>query len=342
MIAGWMAMPSVVWIDWRPHNRRAKSIAQDIGARLYLAPHILRRKIYAPLRYIYLTLWTLIILLRNRPDVIIASTPPPFCPIILFMYAKIFRCSYIVDAHHLATTGYWTTIPFGFSFNKFVMNNAIATLVHNQKIQELTHREGIRSMVLETRTPEIGNQKRDLASEGFSVLVPCSFDPDEPIGSIYEAAEKVCDTIFYLTGDLSRLSRKLQTRRPHNVRLTGFLSESEYDMMLNSVDTLLVLSNDYYPLRPRGASEAIAAEKPLIVSENGATRNDLYKGGILINNTSEGIVRAVLGVKDRYERYQCEMRELKEERGAQYKVELGRLKELIKGNVGGRMPCGGH
>ncbi|MHA1370979.1 MAG: hypothetical protein ACTSRA_14850, partial [Promethearchaeota archaeon] len=125
-------MSQIIFIDWRPNNRRARSLTRDIGAPLYLAPNILRKRIYAPIRYVCLLFWTIIVLVRSRPKVIIVSAPPPFCPIIVFAYTRLFNCAYIVDASHLATMGYWSRIPFGFWFNKMVMNKGIITLVHNE------------------------------------------------------------------------------------------------------------------------------------------------------------------------------------------------------------------
>ncbi len=321
----------IIFIDWRPHNRRAKSLARDIGAQLYLAPNILRKRIHAPIRYVYLALWTIIVLLRSRPRVVIASAPPPFCPIIVFCFTRLFNCCYIVDAHHLATMGYWSKIPFGFWFNKMVMNKGLITLVHNECIKKLTDKQGIRSIVLETKVPELQAMKKEHIANSFTVMFPASFDADEPIDEIYKAATMMPETKFYVAGDYSRLNKKLLQTCPANVTMTGFLAGRDYDCMLNSVDAVLVLTTDNYPVRPRGAIEAIAAEKPLIVSQNKATQHHLYKGAILINNTKEEIVQAVSSIKNEYEKYQSEMKQLKEERLLQYKLELQELNCLIRG-----------
>jgi glycosyltransferase involved in cell wall biosynthesis len=323
----------ILFLDWRPNNRRATSLAQDIGAQLYLAPNVLRRRIYAPLRYFYLAVWTMILLVRKRPQVIIASAPPPFCPITVFAYTRLSKCPYVVDAAHLATMGFWSRIPFGFWFNKMIMNNGLITLVHNERIKILTDQQGIDSIVLETKVPRLQTtgreHKREQSGGDFAVMVPCSFDPDEPIGEVFEAASTMPETRFFITGDCSRLSEKRRQTCPANVTLTGFLSERDYDTMLRSVDAVLALSRDEYPVRPRAASEAIAAEKPLIVSQNEGTQYHLGKGAVLIDNTADGITQGISRVKSRYGEFVRGMKQLREERAREYARELQTLKDLL-------------
>ncbi len=325
-------MSKIIFIDWRPNNRRAQSIAKDIGATLYLAPNILRKKSYAPIRYFYLLFWTITVLVKSRPKVVFVSTPPTFGPIIVFTYAKLFNCVYIVDASHTATMAYWRKVPFGFWFNKFVMNQSLATLVHNECIKELTDKQGIDSMVLETKIPELQVTEKQSIADDFTVLAPCSFDSDEPIDEIFSAAELMPEINFSVTGSYTRLNKEMIKRCPANLTLTGFLSEMDYDFLLNSANVVLVLTTDDYPVRPRGASEAIAAEKPLIVSLNQATENHLNKGTILINNTTEEITQSILKIKNQYSQYKSEIKQLKDERMSQYKLEIQELNRLIGGS----------
>jgi glycosyltransferase involved in cell wall biosynthesis len=325
-------MPKIIFIDWRPNNRRAQSIAKDIGATLYLAPNILRKKTYAPIRYFYLLFWTITALIKSKPGVIFVSTPPTFCPIIVFAYAKFFNCAYVVDASHTATMAYWRKVPFGFWFNKLVMNQSLATLVHNECIKKLTDKQGIDSIVLETKVPELQVTNEKTIADNFTVLAPCSFDADEPIDEIFSAAELMPDINFSVTGSYARLNKEKVNRCPTNLTLTGFLSERDYDLLLNSVDVVLVLTTDDYPVRPRGASEAIAAEKPLIVSLNQATKSHLNKGTILIDNTTEEITQGIFKMKNQYEQYKSEIKQLKDERISQYKLEMRELNNLIERN----------
>jgi hypothetical protein len=95
---------------------------------------------------------------------------------------------------------------------------------------------------------------------------------------------------------------------------------------------ILVLTTDDYPVRPRGASEAIAAEKPLIVSLNQATKSHLNKGTILISNTAEEIIQSILKIRNQYEHYKTEIKQLKDERMSQYKLEIQELNRLVEGS----------
>jgi glycosyltransferase involved in cell wall biosynthesis len=321
-------MPRIVFIDWRPHNARATNLAKDLGATLYLAPKVLRARISAPIRYLYLTARTLRILWTGRPEIVIASTPPSLCPLIVFLYSRVRRCRYVVDAHHAATYGRWWHLPFGLRVNRLIMNRAAATLVHNECIRERVTAQGVTSIVLETKAPRILAHTPQGATP-FTVLVPSSFDPDEPIPVIYDAARRLPTVKFYITGDTSRLSRRLLASAPTNVALPGFLAHAEYERLLASVHAVLVLSTDDYPLRPRGASEAIGAAKPLVVSRNGATEAQLYKGAVLVENRSSDIQKAIQALASDYDRYVREITELREERSHHYEAGVRALNAVI-------------
>ena len=323
-------MAGIHFLDWRPHNRRAESLAEDLSATLWLAPDRLRRKVLAPLRYAWLSIRTLRILLQNRPDIVIASSPPSLCPILVFAYAKLSRSQYVIDAHHLATTGFWSRFPFGSSFNSFIMRSAAATLVHNQMIEDLARTRGIPAMTLETKIPELqAGISEDRTTGPFAVLTPCSFDPDEPIAAIYQAAATLPNLTFYLTGDPRRLDAGLRKEVPRNVILTGFLTQEKYDSLLAGCDVVLAMATNDYPVRPRAASEAIAAGKPLIASRNEATENHIGYAALLIRNTANDIVRALEDIQLSYDHYRAAMKELKERRRLRYQDELRRLKDLL-------------
>ena len=323
-------MAGIHFLDWRPHNRRAENLAEDLGATLWLAPNRFRRKAFAPLRYGLLSVRTVRILLQTRPDVVIASSPPSLCPILVFAYARISGCKYIIDAHHLATTGFWSRFPFGSNFNNFIMRSATATLVHNQMIEDLARTRGIPAITLETKIPELQAELSGTRTTGtFAILMPCSFDPDEPVAAIYLAATSLPCLTFYVTGDPTRLDAGLRKAAPQNVVLTGFLTQEEYDSLLAGCDVVLATATNDYPVRPRAASEAIAAGKPLIASHNQATKSHLGDAAVLIQNTAGDIVRGLEDIQKNYDYYRDAVKKLKEERRKRYEAELRRLTDLL-------------
>ena len=325
-------MSKKIMIVWRPQSRRAKSLSEDIEAELFLAPNNLRNKYCAPLRYLYLSFWTLLTLLRKRPCLVIATSPPSICPIVIFLYTRVAKnTNYIIDMHHAALVGYWKRLPFGFWLNKLVMDKAMFSIMHNECIKSIGDENHITSVVLETKIPKI-NRKQSQETCGyneFSILVPCSFDSDEPIEEIYKAAEVMNDVNFYLTGNHLRLKSNINREKPLNVMMTGYLTDEDYDLILNRVKAVLAFTTNDYPVRPRAASEAIAAAKPLIASYNDATKKDLHKGTVLIDNTYECIVNAIQDIAENYNKYCSEIKELKREREAQYEKEMERFKEMV-------------
>jgi len=329
--------PEILFLEWRPHNRRAECLARDLDAKLFLAPNWLRRKILAPLRYLFLSCRSLWVLWRNHLDVVVVTSPPSLAPLLVYLYTRLAGGRYVVDAHHLATGGHWARIPFGYAFNRFVMNHAAATLVHNECIQQLVGQDGVRAMTLETKIPDLEATDEEAAPSrfdafeagSFKVMVPCSFDADEPVEAVYEAARSLPDVGFFMTGDMRRLDGELRARCPGNVVLTGFLSQKEYDRLLRLCDGVLALSTDNYPVRPRAASEAIAAEKPLIASRNPATESHVGEAARLIDNTPEGLVEAMGAIRNDYQQYRERIRALKVKRRYRYEEQLADLVSLL-------------
>ena len=83
-----------------------------------------------------------------------------------------------------------------------------------------------------------------------------------------------------------------QSELPANVRLTGYLPRADYENLLRSVDAVMVLTSAEENL-VCGGYEAVAAGKPLILSDTGALRELYGRGVVFTANRADAIAAAV-------------------------------------------------
>jgi glycosyltransferase involved in cell wall biosynthesis len=81
-----------------------------------------------------------------------------------------------------------------------------------------------------------------------------------------------------------------------NIRFIDFVSGDEYEMLLSSVDGIMVLTGEEGCLNC-GAYEAFSAGKPLILSRTEALQSYFGKAPIYTYNTSESILYALQRMK---------------------------------------------
>lgn len=55
----------------------------------------------APIRYLAITFWTLLVLFVRAPDVVCAQNPPVFCPLVCLLYARMSRRKLVVGQHSI-------------------------------------------------------------------------------------------------------------------------------------------------------------------------------------------------------------------------------------------------
>jgi glycosyltransferase involved in cell wall biosynthesis len=145
---------------------------------------------------------------------------------------------------------------------------------------------------------------------GFNIAVVCSFNPDEPIVEILEAARRLPDVQFHITGNPGRRDPRLATIVQPNVRLTGFLSDGAYGSLIGHADGVLTLTTRDHTML-RGAWEAVYQGTPVIVSNWPVLREAFDEGAIHVDNSAGDIVRAVRELRQNHGRYRTGVRALR-------------------------------
>jgi glycosyltransferase involved in cell wall biosynthesis len=230
------------------------------------------------------------ILDSERPDVVFVMTPPVFAALPAFWYAKRRGARVVLDAHSAAFMHpRWRHYQW---LQRALCRAAATTLVHNAHIAGVVERTGaVATLVPDVPIafPAVDPFERP---DAFTVVCVCSYNEDEPVEQMFEAARRSPDVCFYFTGSPKRLPPALRARIPPNVTLTGFLSTSAYGGLLQGADIVMALTTRDHTML-RAAYEAVYQGTPVIVSDWPLLRESFDEGALHVDNSCTQIVDAV-------------------------------------------------
>jgi hypothetical protein len=321
----------IVFIVWDREGIRAYGISKYVGASLHF---LYTSRIKHPLLYIR----TLRILRRERPRIIICQSPPITCAFIAMVYRYLFasmsRPKIIIDVHTGAISKPWSK-----NFSRIIMRRATINLVINMEQQNhLIQNYQIKPIVLEDPIPDFTDilsstkkhEEYRLEQKAiFNVAVISSFAYDEPLQAVFDAASKLPDVYFYITGDKKNADKKLLIKKPDNVIITGFLNYNTYVDLLQKVDVIMDLTTENTSI-VAGAYEAVALEQPLITSDWLPLRRYFNKGTIFINNSTEDIRNAIIVAMTKKDELSQGMHQLKLERTKEWKEKISNIYYLFQ------------
>jgi glycosyltransferase involved in cell wall biosynthesis len=277
------------------------------------------------LKYLGQTLSTWKVLAHERPDAVFVMTPPPVAIIAVSLYCAVGRIPFVIDAHTGAFHERWRLFQ---RLQFWLARRATATIVSNDHLGELVRANGGRAITVPDVPIEfdsVGSGPADL--NDFTVVCVTSFDRDEPITSMVEAARRLPNVRFLMTGNASKGARLMPAVMPPNLRLTGFLDTSVYGGLLRNAGVVIALTTVEHTMQ-RGAYEAIYQGTPVIVSDNRLLRQSFDEGAVYVDNSPDAIVTAVQRIRDSSAEYRAaasRLRARKVERWLRTKAELSAM-----------------
>jgi glycosyltransferase involved in cell wall biosynthesis len=257
------------------------------------------------LKYIIQAWQTFWLLLRERPQMVLVMVPPIFAVLPVYFYCKITGNRYATDNHTAAfTMKRWQRLKF---FHGWLEKHAACNIVTNDQLLHLQQTWGVPAgknfligdlpvQFSEIEIPPFLNHSA-AAENGkpngfFAITAVCSFNPDEPLDNILQAAVKLPEVNFYCTGKLKDAPPKILERKPANVTFTDFLSVPHYAGLLKESHGVMVLTTRDLTMQ-RGAYEAMALGTPIITSDWPILRKTFAEGGLFVDNSAQNIVKAV-------------------------------------------------
>lgn len=294
----------ITYISWADACSRSDHTARELGGRSHMVylPQFGSHPATIVFKYIGQWFRTARILERERPDTVFVMTPPVFAALPAFWYAWRYGKQVVLDAHTAAfVLPRWRWFQW---LQRWCCRRAVTTLVSNEHLAAHVRTLGGDATVVPDVPivfPEVEPFRRPRA---FVVVAVCSFDVDEPVDAIFEAARRLPEVQFFVTGNPRKLPADVAAKRPPNLTLTGYLSVPAYGGLLSGADAVMVLTTfDHTMLR--GAYEAVYQGTPVITSDWALLRDAFPEGAVHVDNTAPSIAAAVEAVRTRHAEFRA-------------------------------------
>jgi hypothetical protein len=319
-----------LFIAWEQYHARTARLGSALGAQVCFISRMGRvRGPRLVWKYWLQGVETARRLLRERPDAILVQTPPVFPALLAALYAAWRPGTRLVlDAHSgtfLSPKWKWA-LPL----MRWCARRADMTVVHMPSLLAAMRAWGVPAMemgyVFEPAAPAARGSYP--LPPGTNIVVPSSFNQDEPLALIYAAARLAPEARFHLTGDARRVPPESVAARPENVTFTGYLEVSDYQALLRGATAVLALTTQDQTFQTGGA-EAVWLARPLIISDWPELRAVFARGAVFAAPTAESIAAGVRAAAANGERLQTEIRALKAEFDRELAVKLRRLRAVL-------------
>ena len=318
----------ITFISWAEYCSRSDNIARELSGSSHMVYcRSLGSNIFTVwLKYVIQFFKTQYVLFTNRPKVVFVMTPPVFAVLSVYFYSFFRNISYIIDAHTAAfLLPRWKYLQW---LQHFLCRRATTTIVTNEYLASHVRSGGGHATIIRDVPVIYDITEHFSTNDKFSIAVVCSFNYDEPIEEIFEAARQLSDIQFYMTGNPKDLAPYLTSIVPENVMLTGFLSNSAYMSLLTKADAVMTLTTRDHTML-RGAYEAVYHGTPVIISNWQLLKHAFHHGAIHINNSNEEIVRAVQDMQIHHDLYKADVLKLREEKYEEWEKQRKMLFTLL-------------
>ena len=318
----------MVFISWAPFCSRSDGIAHHLDGRSFMVYSAGFGSNYVTVLFKYLsqTIKTLRILLHERPSAVFVMTPPVAACIPVWIYCRLTGTPYVIDAHTGAFLDRrWRWFLF---VHRWFSRAARTTIVTNEYMYAVVSAWSAR-VTLVRDVPVCFAEPKYRALEGSrNMTLVATFTRDEPIALFLEAAAKLPDVHFYVTGNYRRASQELVAAKPANVTFTGFLPDAEYVGLLLSSDAVISLTTLDHTMQ-RGAYEAVYLGRPVITSNFEVLRKHFSKGTVHVDNTVDGLIAGLRHMRDNAPAYAAEIADLRRERLEDWRRAELNLRQLV-------------
>src|SRR5262245_23316277 len=296
------AQSKSIYVAWINYQRRAESMQEYFGYDLFYLSSRHHAPISKLVSYLLRAKTTVQIVLRERPDVVWLQLPPTFLMHLIVLLRLIMRrkMKIVADCHNAALRPPWNGVPL----SSRLLNHSNLVLVHNEDVVQTAHGLGVserRVRVLGDCVPTLPASEDETDHKSKPVIVmPCSFHADEPIEVVLQAARQFDSATFVITGDHLKIrNRALVDQVTDNVVFPGFLPLVEFDRLLLRASAVLCLTTQE-GIQLSAVSEAIAAGKPMVISDTRLLRSLFGYAGIFVDNSVGSVLQGCRIAIDRY------------------------------------------
>ena len=243
-------------------------------------------------RYLICIYKTLLTLMRANPKIVFAQNPSLILNYLLIIARIFFRYQLVSDAHYAGVIAYNGN---GLMQKALDLSNKLVDLVivTNADHAEYIHNIGGKAVICEDPLPDIMKYNAHEDDSGKTVFYICSYDIDEPYDLAFKAARVLSrDNFKFLVSGNYKKANINPDDYPH-ITFLGYLPEAEYYTQFFQSNIILDLTDNENCLLC-GAYEAMAAQRPLVVSDTLCLRSYFTKGTIFAKHDVNSIVNAVI------------------------------------------------
>lgn len=294
-----------IWITWE-YQPRNISMSKSLGCEyLYFSTNK-----SGLIRYLLLSYKTILVLSRMRKGIVFSQNPSIVLSFIVVLLRHAFCYTCIVDEHNAGLFPLDRKSKILNLIADYIARNADLLIVTNRALKEYCEKLGARALVCPDPIPDMFTDKTITLNHSFSIMLVCSWAEDEPYQEVIAAAERLrnSDVVIYATGKPGKKLDGLVL--PNNFKQTGYLSNSEYKATMAAVEAVMVLTTRDDCMNC-GAYEAVASEKPGIVSDRSVLRNYFNEGFLFTENNADNIYSAIIKMKQEYSMQSIEIKNLK-------------------------------
>lgn len=320
----------ITYISWAPHCSRSDHTARELGGTSHMVywASLGSRPSTILLKYLGQALETWRLLAGKKTDAVFVMSPPPFAVLAVYIACRAKRIPFVVDAHSGAFQHpRWRRLQ-GLHF--WLSRRAATTLVTNEHLADLIRAHGGHATVVPDVPVSFGPRPPDLPGAGeFSVVCVTSFDRDEPIAVMFEAARRLPGVRFFMTGRPITSDRLTGLLAPPNLTMTGFVDTVAFGALIQGAGVVMALTTDDHTMQ-RGAWEAIYQGTPVIVSDFPLLKDEFAEGAIHVNNTPEAVVAAIQTMRERRDEFRRGAARLREKKVARWATSRRALLAAIR------------
>lgn len=312
-----------IWITWEL-QRRNTGISDSLGFHLYE----INISSYKLLRYLKSIFYTFKAINISNPIFVVAQNPSIILSLFVILYSNIKNYYPIIDSHNSGIYPLEGKSKILMALSHWIQRHAILTIVTNRSLGDIVNRNGGKYFVLPDAIPKIPKNLKQKKLEGnINITCICTFKEDEPYNEILKAAYQLPDEIhIYFTG---RFEGKVDPdHHQDNIHFTGFIPDHDYLELLNSSDIIIDLT-----LRDNclvcGAYEALALNKPIVLSNTIVLKNYFSKGCVYTNPNHTDINQAIMEAIRNIVNLKKDIKILKIEIETQWKEKISELKCIL-------------
>ncbi len=279
-------------------------------------------------RHIVSAFETLWILYRKRPETVFLMNMPPLLLISAALYFLPNRIPFVLDCHSRSfDPNAW---PWFKVLYRWFTRKALFNINHNENDRVIVEKWGGNSYLIPEIPGDLGLENRPLRDlPRPNAVFVSSFADDEPLAAFFDAAARLGNVQFYVTGDQRKCPPDLLAKKPDNVAMTGFISRDEYLSLVASTMAIITLTT-----RPgimqMAAEEAICLGVPLVTTDWPVMRDSFAGGGVFTDNSADDIAGKIRRVLDDWGTYRSGMLEQRDKRRALLREKLHEIAEFYR------------